>query len=233
MSTPDTARETAYALLRAVGTRASYANLTLPAMIREARLDGRDSRFATELSYGSLRMQGTLDVIIADTAGRGLDRIDQDVLDALRLGAYQLLYTRVPPHAAVSTSVDLVGPRASGFANAVLRKVARTDLTGWLDRLAPDPQTVAGQAIRTAHPEWIVSALRDALGGSAEVAAALEADNVAPAVHLVARGTEDRDALAAEVGGRPGRWAPTSIVLDGGDPAALAAVRRGRACVQD
>ena len=214
-------------------TRDAYANLTLPGLLRDRRLGGRDAAFATELSYGTLRMRGALDPILAAAAGRELETIDDDVLDLLRLGAYQLLYLRVPAHAAVSTTVDLAPPRATGFANAVLRAVSATDRESWLARVTPaDP--LAALAIRHSHPDWIVAAFRDALGGDLiETEAALAADNVPPPVHLAARAGEDRDALAVEVGGEPGRWSPRSIVLDSGDPGLLPAVRRGRAGVQD
>ena len=99
-------------------------------------------------------------------------QLDPPVLDVLRLGAHQLLSTRVGAHAAVATSVDLarsvVGPRVSGYVNAVLRRVATRDLAAWLDIVAPDPETDpdGNLAIRFSHPRWIVAACRDALGAS-------------------------------------------------------------------
>ena len=92
----------------------------------------------------------------------------------LRLGAHQLLATRIRAHAAVDTSVDLAravaGPRTAGFVNAVLRRVATRDLAAWLDIAAPprsvDP--IGHLAVRHSHPRWIVAALRDALGDDPE-----------------------------------------------------------------
>ncbi|MEN3359479.1 MAG: rRNA (cytosine967-C5)-methyltransferase [Mycobacteriales bacterium] len=222
--------------------RGAYANLALPALLRERGLTGRDAAFATELSYGALRAQGTLDVIIAKAAGRPATEIDPPVLDVLRLGAYQLLRTRVPPHAAVSETVALaraaVGPRPVGFVNAVLRRVAERDEEAWLTAVAPpyssDP--IGNLAIRYAHPQWIVAAFADALGGDlAEAGRALAADDSRPETHLVARpGRIDRDELATLAGGEPGPWSPYAVRLpSGGDPGALAAIRDGRAAVQD
>src|SRR5215831_2729722 len=115
----DPARLVAFEVLRAVRERDAYANLLLPALLRERGLTGRDAALATELSYGTLRGQGTYDAVIAACSARRLDRIDPPVRDVLRLGAHQLLATRVGAHAAVATSVDLVrevsGPGAAGF----------------------------------------------------------------------------------------------------------------------
>ena len=92
------------------------------------------------------------------------------MLDALRLGTHQLLSMRVPDHAAISTTVDLVRARvntgAGGFANAVLRTVSEHDLDEWIDRVAPDARASPTRyaAIAYSHPEWVVDELRDAVG---------------------------------------------------------------------
>ena len=136
----DPARRAAYDVLRAVADRDAYANLLLPALLAERGLTGRDASFATELTYGTLRGRGSYDAILAACSDR--DDIDPPVRDVLRLGAHQLLATRVGDHAAVATSVDLAkdvcGPRPSGFVNAVLRRVATRDLDGWIQIVAPD-----------------------------------------------------------------------------------------------
>jgi 16S rRNA (cytosine967-C5)-methyltransferase len=230
----DPPRRAAYDLLRAVHTRAAYANLVLPTLLRERGITGRDAAFATELGYGTLRATGTLDAVIGACVDRRLSTVDDEVLDVLRLGAYQLLRTRVPAHAAVSATVDLAPRRASGFVNAVLRKVSRRDYDEWVAAIAPsgvdDP--IGELAIRYAHPQWIVAAFRDALDGDlTETAAVLAADDSPSSVHLVARG--DRDKLVAEVGGTAGPYSPLAVHLGGGDPAALDAVATARARVQD
>jgi len=236
----DPARWAAYEVITAVHRDDAYANLVLPRVLRDAGLSGRDAAFATELAYGTLRAVGTLDAIVADAARRDMDRIDPPVRDGLRLGAYQLLHTRVPPHAAVSSTVDLVrglAPAAAGFANAVLRRVAERDLAGWLAELAPPPDTdpIGHLALVHSHPRWIVRAFADALGGDLdETAAALAADNERPPVHLAARpGRISAAELAADTGGRPGRWSPYAVVLPGGAPAQVPAIGDGRAHVQD
>ncbi len=231
----DPARRVAYDLLRAVDERDAYANLTLPALLRERGLTGRDAAFATELGYGTLRAAGALDEFLARCADRPVAAMDAAARAALRLGAYQLLRTRVPAHAAVSATVDLAPRRAAGFVNAVLRRLARQDWDAWVAEVAP-PDELGRMALRHAHPRWIAAAFADALGGDlAETEAALAADDARPQTHLVARpGRVERDQLAAEAGGEPGPWSPYAVRLPaGGDPGALAAVRDGRAGVQD
>jgi len=186
----DPARRAAYDVVRAVADRDAYANLLLPTVLAERGLTGRDAAFATELTYGTLRGRGTYDAILAACSDR--DQLDPPVRDILRLGAHQLLATRVGSHAAVATSVDLVkdvcGPRPSGFVNAVLRRVATRDLEAWTAIVAPDrDRDPSGYlAVRHSYPRWIVDAFRDALGqaAGAELEDALAAGNLPPAVTL-------------------------------------------------
>jgi 16S rRNA (cytosine967-C5)-methyltransferase len=202
-------------------------------------LIGRDAAFATELGYGSVRAAGTLDEILSVCVDRPLADVQPEVRDLLRLGAYQVLRTRVPAHAAVTTTVDLarakgVG-RAAGLLNAVLRRVTATDWDGWTERLAAGGGPLRRLALRTAHPVWIAEAFADALGGDlAETEAALTADDLRPQTHLVAwPGLADRGELAAASCGIAGPYSPYAVRMTGGDPAALAAVRARRAGVQD
>jgi 16S rRNA (cytosine967-C5)-methyltransferase len=126
-----------------------------------------------------------------------------------------------------------VSPRAAGFANAVMRRVAE-------DPQPPAPSYDADPhghlAVVHAHPRWIVDAFADALGdaSAAELEAALTADDARPHVHLVARRMARAELLAdAGPGAEPGAWSPRAVYLAGGDPGELAAVRDGRAAVQD
>ncbi|CAA0091447.1 Putative methyltransferase [Mycolicibacterium vanbaalenii] len=237
----DPARRAAFDVLRAVAEQDAYANLALPAMLRERGLHGRDAAFATELTYGTCRTRGLLDAVIADAAGRPIDRIDPVLLDLLRLGTYQLLRTRVEQHAAVSTTVEQAGiefdTARAGFVNGVLRTIARRDERSWVDELAPSMSTdpVGHLAFVHAHPRWIAQAFADALGADAgELADLLASDDARPEVHLAARPTALTAAeLAAQVHGTVGRYSPYAVYLAGGDPGLLAAVRDGVALVQD
>ncbi len=236
----DEARNAAYDLMRAVDERDAYANLLMPTLLRQRRITGRDAALATELAYGTLRGLGTYDEVIAACSDRPPEEVDPPLLDAVRLGVHQLLRTRIPPHAAVSATIDLVrlrvGAGPSRYANAVLRKVAGRTLEQWLEIVAPpraqDP--VGNLSVTYSHPRWIVSALRDAVGGDLdETAALLEADNERPRVALVARpGRATVEELVA-AGAERAAYSPYAVYLPEGDPGAIPAVGEARAAVQD
>jgi 16S rRNA (cytosine967-C5)-methyltransferase len=231
----DPARLAAYEVLEAVRDDDAYTNLVLPVVLRRHGLTGRDAAFATELAAGTLRRCGTYDAVLAACVDRPLARVGPGVLDALRLGVHQLLSMRVPPHAAISTTVDLVhdkiGRGPAGFTNAVLRKAAQHDLPGWVRRVAPDPSTdpTGFAAVAHSHPRWVVEQLTAAVGEE-EVENLLAADNLAPRVVLVARPGR---AEVAELPGTRTRFSPYGVVLGAGDPASVPAVAEGRAGVQD
>jgi 16S rRNA (cytosine967-C5)-methyltransferase len=235
MTAPDPARRAAYDVLRAVRVADAYTNLALPVALGRRRVAGRDAAFATELASGTIRRRGTYDAILAECIDRPLEKVQVKVLDILRLGCHQLLSMRVPPHAAISTSVDLarseVGDGAAGFTNAVLRKVSAHDRDAWVRRVAPDPDRdpVGYAEVAYSHPRWIVDLLTEAVG-PAEIDALLDADNDSPAVTLVARpGRSTR----SELPGEPTPFSPYGVVSAGGDPAGVPAVAEGRAGVQD
>jgi len=233
----DAARLAAHEVLTAVRADDAYANLALVQTLRERGLTGRDAAFATELVSGTLRGQGLYDAVLADCLSRQLRQVDAAVLDALRLGAHQLLAMRVPTHAAISTTVDLVravvGHRPAGFANAVLRRVSARDAASWVRRVAPDEGTdpVGHAAIAHSHPRWVVELLGEALGDRGdELAALLAADNEPPRVMLVARPGRS---TVRELPGERTPYSPYGVVLGAGDPGAVPAVAEGRAGVQD
>lgn len=245
----DAARLTALKTLTAVREEGSYANLVLPTLIEEAKLDTRDAAFATELSYGTIRLQGRYDAIIAQCVDRPLDRIDPAVLDVLRLGAHQLLGMRVPTHAAVSATVDLAsgtcGRGASSFVNAILRRVSERTLAEWIERIAQNSKTeLAALAAQESHPVWITKGLRQALMAfdrdSGELSALLQADNQNPDVTLCARpGLIEPAELANETrratlhSTHPGRLSRYAVVMEGGDPGRVGSVRAARGGVED
>ncbi|GAB3466483.1 RsmB/NOP family class I SAM-dependent RNA methyltransferase [Kineococcus endophyticus] len=240
----DPARGVAFEVLRAVATQDSYANLVLPKLLRDRRLGGRDAAFATELAYGVLRGRGTYDALLATLVDRPLADLDDGVLDVLRMGLHQLLAMRVPDHAAVATSVAVarthIGGGPSGLVNAVLRKASGRDLAQWAAEVAPG-DTDDDLAVRYSHPQWVVRSLREALRAHghdpAELVDLLVADNTPAQVALAALpGLSTVDDLVGrdahvEVG--TGRWSPAAAHVVHGDPGRLAAVRAGRARVQD
>ena len=158
------------------------------------------------------------------------------MLDALRLGAHQLLSMRVPPHAAISTTVDLVrarvGTGAGGLHQRRAPPVCRA-ATSTSGSAGSPPTRASRRAVRRARlqPPAVGrrGAARDAVGWP-ELDALLAADNEPPRVTLVARpGRSTRD----ELPGEPTPYSPYGVVLEGGDPGAVPAVAEGRAGVQD
>ncbi|WJM14366.1 RsmB/NOP family class I SAM-dependent RNA methyltransferase [Microbacterium arborescens] len=231
------ARRLAFDVLRAVADSDAYANLLLPQELRRAGLTPADAGLATELTYGTLRRQGTYDAIIEQASGRAIDTIDPPVRDALRLGVHQLLSTRVASHAAVNESVELVrragASNAAGFANAVLRRIARDNPGDWLQRVDAGARSDDERlGLRYSHPVWVIRAFRRALaaeGRADELEDLLAADNVSPSVTMTALpGLADIPADRART-----PYSPLGFRLDGGDPEPLVRGAEGRIRVQD
>lgn len=231
------ARRIAYDVLAAVSTDDAYANLLLPTLIARAALNSADAGLATELTYGTLRLRGYYDRVIALAAGRDISQIDPAILDVLRLGAHQLLATRVAPHAAVNESVALarmVGSRSAvGFTNGVLRTISRSTPEEWRGRvLAAASNADDRLAADYAHPAWILRAFRQALaleGRADELPALLAADNQAPRVNLIALPGLAEPPADADTN----RYSPFGFTLSGGDPDAAIRHEHGRLRVQD
>lgn len=241
----DPSRRVAWQVTRNVADGA-YANLELPKLLREADLHGRDAAFATESTYGAIRMRGLYDPIIERAAGRPTDKIDPAVLDTLRLGAHQMLGMRVPLHAAASETVALArevnGAGAAGFVNAVLRRVSERSREEWVAEVTAGREPLDQLSIEHSHPAWAVRAMRAALleRGTATVddideqlLALLKANNAQPLVSLVARPGLASVHELVDAGARASRLSRVGAILDGGDPSDIDAVRRMRAAVQD
>ncbi len=231
------ARRVAYDVLRAVTADDAYANLLLPHALARAGLSTQDAALATELTYGTLRRRGTYDAVIALAADRPAADIDPAVLDALRLGAHQILSTRVASHAAVNESVELVrreaGRGAAGFANAVLRRISRDTPGQWIARVSAAARSDDERiGVLSSHPVWMIRAFRRALaaeGRADELDELLAADNAAPRVTLVAL-----PGLAEIPAGAPrGKYSTAAFPLSGGDPEAIVSQSGGRIRVQD
>lgn len=230
------ARRVAYDVLRGVGESDAYANLLLPATIERAGLSTSDAALATELTYGTLRRQGTYDAVIAIAADRPASEIDPSVLDALRLGVHQLLSTRVASHAAVNESVELARPAgrgAAGFVNAVLRRVSRDTPGDWMTRVEQSARSDDERlGLAYSHPVWVVRAFRRALAAedrADELEALLSADNASPRVTMAALpGIADVPDDA-----RRTPFSPFGFRLAGGDPDAIVSGSEGRIRVQD
>jgi 16S rRNA (cytosine967-C5)-methyltransferase len=207
---------------------------------RTSRLDPRDRRWTRELVYGMLRRRSWLDAVLADRVSGGLARLDADVIDLLRLGAYQLLYMgSVPPYAAIGQTVEVVKRRhgigASKLANAVLRRLDRERAT--LSVSLPT-DIVDALALEHSHPRWIVARWLARWGEAATrkllVANNGEAPLVARPYHVVREQLEAMlETAGVETGEAP--LVPDSLVLLSGvgSMTELGAFKQGLFHLQD
>ena len=231
------ARYVAWEVIAAVRESDAYANLLLPIRIERARLTPSDAAFATELTYGTLRMQGYYDRVIALAANRDVRSIDPPLRDVLRLGTHQLLATRVAQHAAVNESVDLarrVGSRsATGFVNGVLRTVSRSSPEQWHNRVIDEAESADdARAAITSHPAWIVRAFAASLhvqGRDDELDELLASNNKPPRVNLIAL----PGIAAVPDDADRNRFSPYGFTSPAGDPHGVLAGAHGRIRVQD
>jgi 16S rRNA (cytosine967-C5)-methyltransferase len=206
----ESARSLAYRTLRRIEGEGAYANLALRAELDRARLSRADAAFATDLVYGTTRMRRACDALVDRFVVR---EPEPAVRTLLRLGAYQLEWAGVAPHAAVGETVALAPARARGFVNAVLRRVATTPMT-WPD-----------DATRLSYPDWIVQWLGADLG-AADALGALAAMDEAPTVTERADGyVQDLASqwVAGAVDAQPGERVLDLCAGPGGKATALAA----------
>jgi 16S rRNA (cytosine967-C5)-methyltransferase len=220
-----TARQLSLDALERIERDGAYANLVLPELLGRTGLAPRDRHFATELVYGTTRMRRACDFLVDRFLTRELE---PRVRNALRLGAYQLHFLSMAPHAAVGETVEVAPKAARGLVNAVLRRVASAP-PAWPD-----------DATRLSYPDWVVETVVEDLGAD-DGLRALEVMNTAPPV------TEREDGyvqdlasqwVAAAVGARPGERVADLCAAPGGKALLLAAtgarvvaadIRRSRA----
>ena len=233
---PDPVRLLVYDILKEVNRSDGYSNLLLPQALTTSNFEQRDKGFATELLYGTLRMQGRHDYIAAQVSDRPWSEVDSGIVDVVRLGAHQLFEMRVPSHAAVSATVELarkvLGESKASFVNALLRKMSAQSLDQWLApaNLISDP--VERLSIIYSHPEWIVSAYFDLLRDFTEVESLLSANNLAATPTIVWWPGRSSAEELISLGAQPTKYSDYGMKIDGA-PSTLEAVRHRRAGVQD
>jgi 16S rRNA (cytosine967-C5)-methyltransferase len=225
------ARSVAAEALRRVIDEDAYSTLVVPALLGRSGLDARDRRFAAELAYGTLRRRPFLDRAIAERATRGLNRMSPTVRAALRLGAYQILFTTVPPHAAVGETVSLVAPRERGFVNAILRRIAAER------PIPPRGDDDEAVALRTGLSVWAVGELRRVVGEELEEAASalsrpaplcLRANTCRVDVEALVSALEEADRSPTI-----SKLDPDCVLVERGDPRELPGYREGWFSIQD
>jgi 16S rRNA (cytosine967-C5)-methyltransferase len=230
------ARASAFEILLRVEREDSYASELLHSD-RFAKLSGRDHGLATELVMGVLRWQSLLDQRLAAASSQKIDRLDHEVLTALRLGTYQLQFlSRVPARAAIFESVELVKAArkrsAAAFVNAVLRAMAKTGVDDSFAEIGKSPN--ASTLARTsAHPQWLVARWTEQYG--LETAQKICAHNqTVPDTAIYIHGDEsDAELAVAGVQLAPGRLLSTARRVVAGDLTGTRAYQEGRVSIQD
>jgi 16S rRNA (cytosine967-C5)-methyltransferase len=202
------ARRVAYEVVRRTFEEGAYADRVFPAEAERGRLDERDRRLAMRLAYGTVQRVRTLDHALETLASRPSNDLQPTLRTALRLGAYQLLFsTAIPPRAAVHETVDLAkavaGRHTAGLANAVLRRVAEAG-PHWLGSLPPP--------LRHSYPEWIAEEWT-AMLGAADAEALMAAQNEPPEL-CVRVNTLRADPAALGLPGHGVPELPEALVLD-------------------
>lgn len=237
------ARRAAFDILWRVATEEAYAT-NLLASEHYATLSREDHGLLNELVLGVLRWQRTLDFLIERYAQRPANKLDTATLIALRLGLYQLRWlTRVPAHAALNESVNLIKateqPAAAPLVNAVLRNATRDSVTTLDEMLATVPNDLARLGIASSHPSWLLKRWLARFGetDTKELAAA---NNTTPraAFRFNARQADpaqSREWLAQNgIGFEPSTVAPQAFVINAGKLSAQAApVQTGALYFQD
>jgi len=233
---PDAVRLLVFDLLTEVNRSDGYSNLLLPQALSASKFDDRDKAFATELLYGTIRMQGRHDWILSQVSNRPWTEVDTGVIDVARMALQQIHEMRVPDHAAVSASVDIarkrLGEAQGSFLNALLRAVLKKSLIEWLSPLNELADPIERLAIQYSHPQWIVSAYFDLLKSEAAVTEALISNNIPAQPTLVSWPGRSTQAELIELGGVATQFSPYGVRLSG-SPGAIPAIRDRRAGVQD
>ncbi len=206
-------------LLARVAESDSYINLLLPSFLTKAQVPDADRGLIQELSYGTLRWQLQYDSFIDHfTAGKTLS---PKLRIAIRLGMHQLFRMRIPAHAAIHETVELVKVferSAAGMANAVLRNADRAGFEQLLSECTSGKRPEESLAIRYSHPAWVISALKSALeldGKQDQLEKLLEANNETPAVNLAALPNTKAAEFLAQSGLEPAGAAPTAFLAQG------------------
>ena len=233
---PDASRLLAFDLLTEVNRNEGYSNLLLPQALNASNLEERDRSLVTELLYGTIRMQGKHDWVLAQISDRPWSEVDPGIVDICRLGVHQIHEMRIPDHAAVAATVEVarkrIGESKASFVNALLRSVTRKSMEDWFSPLESITDPVERLAIQYSHPEWIVSAYYDLLKSWEEVEAALKINNEAATPTLVSWPGNSTQQDLIDVGGAPTQFSPYGAHWKG-NPGALDLIKSRKIGVQD
>jgi 16S rRNA (cytosine967-C5)-methyltransferase len=236
------ARTAAFAALRDVNAGRADLPAALAA-VRPTMQDERDRALATDLVTGTLRWQGQLDYLIEHFAKRPLAKLDFEVLQILRLGAYQLLHLdRVPAAAAVNDAVAMTRrarkTSAAGLVNAVLRAISRNSHKLPLPLRPPGGDPLPYLEVSLSHPAWLANRWLEREGFEAAETWEQFNNSPAPLTIRVNRLKIEREALTRDLAGHgvavePARYAPDGLIVKSGNPLRTPLAGTGQFVLQD
>lgn len=213
-------RKTAYRHLLRIDRDSAFSSEVLG--YRDLEISSTDQRLVHRLTLGVLREQLLIDSVISEFSSFGTGKLDIEILIALRIGVYQLLFLdKIPDYSAISESVELAKfakkKSAAGYVNAVLRKISRNK-----ERICRDLEGL-GEEVKTSHPEWLLEKWRKEFGPEKAVSIA-KANNREPlAAFRFTRAFDDlpsekksniRDSISGMKGFRRSRLAAEGFVVD-------------------
>jgi 16S rRNA (cytosine967-C5)-methyltransferase len=228
-------RAVAFDILLRVEQTGAYASELLHSEKLE-KLSTADRALTTEMVMGVLRWRSRLDEIISAASSLPLKKLDPEVLNALRLAAYQLCFlSRVPARAAINESVELVKRAkkrsAAPFANAVLRKIAEA-------KIEASPETIAGDPVpfltrEFAHPEWLVKRWVAAFGAERALKTCQHDQHIPSTAIRLDSPQIEQELMSDGIGLAPGALLSSARIVAGGDITKTRAFREGRVFIQD
>jgi 16S rRNA (cytosine967-C5)-methyltransferase len=227
-----TARTVALEAIRRVVDEGAYSTIVMPAALRRSHLEARDRAFATDLAFGTIRHLTSIDWALNHVASRPVARMSPGVRGVVRLGAYQVMFTDVPSHAAVGETVGLARDRERGFVNAVLRRLV-AEPPEW-----PTGAEAADVSVRTGVASWAVDELARLVPAEEVEPAAAAFATHAPLCLRVNTGAVSVEGFIEAMredgrNPRPAPLDPTCVLVDGGDPSVFPGFVDGWFAVQD
>lgn len=230
---PDPTRILVFELITQVNREGAFANIRLPELLNKSKLDSKDRNLATEMAYGTLRMQGLMDHLAGKFVDRPFNELDAKIQDLIRMGIYQITQMRIPDHAAVGETVEVAravaGESKSSYVNAILRKISASEFNFDDIQTLPTPEKLS---IQYSHPVWIVNAFYDRLKDWQSVEDLLKADNLATRPDIVCWPTKSSEAEFLNLGAKPIENLKNGFTIEE-IPSNFAPIIERRAGVQD
>lgn len=177
-----TARTQAILVFNEIEEKGLYANIQVPRFLKSLNMSDGDNSRVTDLVMGTYRWKSFLNAIIEVAAGRGLEKIQVNLIPILRMGCYELLFGKTTKEILVSEWVNEAfgqcGNSVKGFSNAVLRRASERNFTQWQEKIAED--FLNRTDILWSHPDWIIEKFKQVISDPVELLELLRVNNSPP-----------------------------------------------------